>query len=81
MFTQLEDLDFADDLALVSENHTHMQQKTDRLQTNSDQLALKINTGKTKTMRMWSILPTWGVTSARMEEQTGTLRHTSAKHR
>ena len=52
LLTQLEDLDFADDLALVSENHTHMQQKTDRLQTNSEQLGLKINTGKTKTMRL-----------------------------
>ena len=32
LFSQLEDLDFADDLALLSETHKHMQQKTERLQ-------------------------------------------------
>ena len=30
LFSQLEDLDFADDLALLPENHKHMQQKTER---------------------------------------------------
>ncbi len=44
IFAQLEDLDFADDLALVCENHTHTQQKTDRLQDSREQLGLKINT-------------------------------------
>ncbi|KAI0209386.1 Secreted RxLR effector protein 78, partial [Lamellibrachia satsuma] len=29
LFSQLEDLDFADDLALLSETHKHMQQKTE----------------------------------------------------
>lgn len=37
LFTQFEDLDFVDDLALLSENYTHKQQKTDRLQLNSGQ--------------------------------------------
>ena len=32
LFSQLEDLDFADDLALLSETHKHMQQKTERFQ-------------------------------------------------
>ena len=31
LFPQLEDLDFADDLALLSETYKHMQQKTERL--------------------------------------------------
>ena len=52
LFTQLEDLDFADDLALVSESHRHMQQKTERLQVNSGLLGLRINTGKTKVMKV-----------------------------
>ncbi len=52
MFIQLKDLDFADNLALASESHSHMQQKTVRLQTNSEQLGFKINTGKTKTVRL-----------------------------
>ena len=51
LFTQIEDLDFADDLALVSESHRHMQQKTERLQVNSGLLGLRINTGKTKVMK------------------------------
>lgn len=37
LFNQLKDLDFADNLALVSESHTHMQLM------NSEQLGLKIN--------------------------------------
>ena len=52
LFTQLEDLDFADDLALVSESHRHMQQKTERLQVNSGLLGLRIDTGKTKVMKV-----------------------------
>lgn len=32
LFAQLEDLDFADYLAPISEKHTHMHQKTDRFQ-------------------------------------------------
>lgn len=45
-------LQTADNLALVYENHTHMQQKTDGLQDSNEQRGLKINTGKTKTMRI-----------------------------
>ena len=52
LFSQLEDLDFADDLALLSETHKHMQQKTERLQEKSSQLGLKINGGKTKVMKV-----------------------------
>ena len=33
LLSTLEDLDFADDLALVSHTHQHMQEKTSRLST------------------------------------------------
>ena len=52
LFSQLEDLDFADDLALLSETHKHMQQKTQRLQEKNSQLGLKTNVGKTKVMKV-----------------------------
>ena len=52
LFSQLEDLDFADDLALLSETHKNMQQKTERLQEKNIQLGLKINVGKTKVMKL-----------------------------
>ncbi|KAI0230676.1 hypothetical protein LSAT2_019011, partial [Lamellibrachia satsuma] len=52
LFSQLEYLDFADDLALLSETHKHMQQKTERLQEKSSQLGLKINVGKTKVLKV-----------------------------
>ncbi|KAI0239329.1 hypothetical protein LSAT2_009940 [Lamellibrachia satsuma] len=50
LFSQLEDLDFADDLALLSETHKHMQQKNRK--ASSSQLGLKINVGKTKVMKV-----------------------------
>ena len=43
----LEDLDYADDLALLSANHTDAQSKLDSLQHYSNQIGLKINTSKT----------------------------------
>ena len=48
LFTQLEDLDFADDLGLVSWTHAI----EERLQVNSGQLGLRISTGKTKVMKI-----------------------------
>ena len=49
---QLEDLDFADDLALLSHTHSRMQAKTSKLEAISSKLGLKINTDKTKIMRV-----------------------------
>ena len=49
---QLEDLDFADDLALLAHTHTQMQAKTTKLEAVSSKLGLKINTDKTKTIRI-----------------------------
>ena len=49
---QLEDLDFADDLALLSHTHQHMQEKTRRLEKIAATTGLRINRAKTKVMRM-----------------------------
>ena len=50
--TKLEDLDFADDLALLSSKHQDIQSKTQRLHINANQVGLKINTKKTKVIRL-----------------------------
>ena len=51
---QLEDLDFADDLALLSHTHYQMQAKTSKLEAISSKVGLQINTDKTKIMRVTS---------------------------
>ena len=48
LFSTLEDLGFADDLALVSHTHQHMQEKTTRLSTYAQQVGLKISQKKTE---------------------------------
>jgi len=48
MWKQLDDLDFADYLALLSPKHQHVQEKTSELETISARLGLRIHTGKTK---------------------------------
>ena len=50
LFSTLEDLDFADDQALVSHTHQHMQEKTTRLGTYAQQVGLKIRQKKTEVM-------------------------------
>ena len=49
---QLEDLDYADDLALLSHNHLKMHDKTSRLAEESAKLGLRINKVKTKVLRI-----------------------------
>ena len=49
---QLDHLDFADDLALLSHNHSLMQDKTTLLETTSAGTGLKINRKKTELMKM-----------------------------
>ena len=51
MLTQLDDLDFADDLALLSHSHRQMQDKTTELALISERVGLKINKRKTKILR------------------------------
>ena len=55
---QLDDLDFADDLAHLSHNHSQMQHKTTLLETTSAGTGLKINRKKTELMKMKNKLPT-----------------------
>ena len=50
--TTLEDLDFADDIALLSHRHQDMQEKTDAMAPTAGNLGLKVSTKKTKGMRM-----------------------------
>jgi len=49
--TQLEDLDYADDIALLSSKHQHLQEKTERLRNHAEYIGLQINTDKTKVLR------------------------------
>ena len=49
-FTQLEDLDFADDLALMSSKHDHLKEKSERLNCIAKQVGLNINMKKTQVM-------------------------------
>lgn len=50
LFSQLEDLDFADDLAILSSKQDHLQEKTTRLHYIAKQTGLNINTTKTQVM-------------------------------
>ena len=49
---QLDDLDFADDLALLSHTHRQMQEKTNSVKDSSAQIGLHINRRKTKVLRI-----------------------------
>ena len=59
--SQLEDLDFADDLAFLSVKRIHLQEKTDRLERHAKQTGLTINTSKTQVMSI-NTTPTAPVT-------------------
>ena len=50
--SKLDDLDFADDVALLSHTLKQMQDKTDNIKENSAKLGLTINTAKTKFLRL-----------------------------
>ena len=50
-FTTLEDLDFADDIALLSSRRSDMQEKTERLGHFASQLGLQLNDNKTEETR------------------------------
>ena len=58
LFSSLEDLDFADDLALLSHTQQQIQDKTDRLNTFGRQVGLRINIKKTETMALIMDAPT-----------------------
>jgi len=50
LLTKLEDLDFADDIVLISHTRSHLQQKSVRINKLAEAVGLKINIGKTKVM-------------------------------
>ena len=50
--SQLDDLDFADDLEFLSHSHAQMQEKTRCLDSTSAEVGVHINNGKPKIMRM-----------------------------
>ena len=49
---QIGDLDFADDIALLSSSHEHMQRKVSALSKEAKSTGLKVNTQKTKLLRI-----------------------------
>ena len=49
---RLEDLEFEDDIALISSKFEDMQKKTNKLEETASKTGLKININKTKTMRI-----------------------------
>ena len=52
LWTQLNDLDFADDIALLSHNQQQMQEKTSDVAENSARLGLNIHRGKSKVLKV-----------------------------
>jgi hypothetical protein len=52
MKDRLEDLDFADDICLLSQRHIDMKDRLIRLQQEAKLAGLNINVNKTKEMRM-----------------------------
>ncbi|PFX25743.1 Retrovirus-related Pol polyprotein from type-2 retrotransposable element R2DM [Stylophora pistillata] len=50
--TKLEDLDFADDIALLSSTGQHIQTKTDKLAHEAERVGLKVNVDKCKLLRL-----------------------------
>ena len=50
--SKLEDLDLADDVALISSTQRHVQLKTNRLVENAARTGLRVNVGKCKVMRV-----------------------------
>ena len=52
LFNNIEDLDFADDIALLCHTHTHMQEKTNRLSKFGQHVGLKISQKKTEIMTL-----------------------------
>ena len=52
LLSTLEDLDFADDVALLSHTHHHMQDKTTRLSMSAQQVGLKVSQKKTEVMML-----------------------------
>ena len=79
LFSTLEDLEFADDPALLPHTHRHIQEKTTRHSTLGQQAGLKISQKKTKVMTVGipSASPVkieqWELTSAETVTYLGSI--------
>jgi hypothetical protein len=51
MFNQLDDLDFADDIALLFHSHQQMQEKLTQVERRAAETGLSINSKKTKVLK------------------------------
>ena len=51
MFNQLDDLDFTDNIALLSHSHQHMQEKLTQVERRAAATGLHINTKKIKVLK------------------------------
>jgi hypothetical protein len=51
MFNQLDDLDFADDITLLSHSHQQMQEKLTQVERRAVETGQSINTKKTKVLK------------------------------
>ena len=74
MFSTLDDLDFANDLALLSHTHQHIQEKTSRLETFGQQIGLRISNKKTEVITLNVNIPT--LVKANVEDLSQTDRFT-----
>jgi hypothetical protein len=52
MFNQLDDLDFADNIALLSHSHQQMQEKLTQVERRAVETGQSINTRKTKVLKV-----------------------------
>lgn len=74
-FTILEDLDFADDIAMLSHTHQHIQEKSSRIEKYAGQIGLKINTKKTEVMSLNTNNPAPIIINGKPLPQTDTFTY------
>ena len=74
-FTILEDLDFADDIAMLSHTHQHIQEKSSRIEKYAGQIGLKINHKKTEVMSLNTNNPAPIIINGKSLPQTDTFTY------
>ena len=79
LWSQPDDLDFADDLALLSHSHEQLQEKSDLLNLVSAQTGLHINMNKTKIMKAHTKSKNVVTVSGKPLEETYCFTYLSSK--